>query len=281
MPLPFLRPRMAWSALFFATALVATLPARAEGCAELGAGQQLPVVDNPKLARGTQLLCSTRFAVLYSALAREPLWAAEHLDTAMVRAAMQPPREGEFHPDTRIAPGARAQLEDYVRSGFDRGHMAPSGDMPDRQSQQETFALSNIVPQRAVLNRGRWAEIESAVRGLALRTGNLYVVTGPAFHASSLSAIGPDRVLVPTSTWKAVYDPRRQLSGVYVCHNVARSPGCSHVSVAELTRITGVDPFPGLPASVKQSCMALPLGHARAATKHARRHTRRHVYYRW
>lgn len=255
--------------------------ARAEGCAELGARQQLPVLDNARLSPRTQLLCNARYAVLYSGLAREPLWSAEHLDAAMVRAAMSTPRRGEFHPDTRIAPDGRAELGDYVRSGFDRGHMTPSGDMPDEQTQDETFLLSNIVPQRAMLNRGKWAEIESGVRRLALREGELYVVTGPAFHARTLSAIGTDRVLVPTSTWKAIYDPRHERTGVYVCHNVARTPGCSHVSVAELTHITGIDPFPALPARLKQTCMALPFGTThRRTTSHRRRRTRQ-AYYRW
>ena len=268
-------------AAFGVLGLLASHAARAQDCTALGAGGQLPVLDNPRMAPQTQILCSSRFAVLYSGLAREPLWAAEHLDTAMVRAAMSTPREGEFHPDTRIPPESRAELEDYVRSGFDRGHMAPSGDMPDRQTQEETFALSNIVPQRAALNREKWAMIESDLRRLTLRAGELYVVTGPAFHGSSLSAIGRDRVLVPTSTWKAVYTPARQQTGVYVCHNVARNPSCSHVSVAELTRMTGVDPFPALPARMKQSCMTLPFGRASTTTHTRRRTIRRHVYYRW
>lgn len=268
-------------AAFGVLALLACHAARAQDCTALGAGGQLPVLDNPRMAPQTRILCSSRFAVLYSGLAREPLWAAEHLDEAMVREAMSTPREGTFHPDARIPAGSRAELEDYVRSGFDRGHMAPSGDMPDRQTQEETFALSNIVPQRAALNREKWAMIESDLRRLTLRAGELYVVTGPAFRGSSLSAIGRDRVLVPTSTWKAVYTPARQQTGVYVCHNVARNPGCSHVSVAELTRMTGIDPFPALPARMKQNCMTLPYGRVRTTT-HTRRHTtRRHAHYRW
>ncbi|BAK84523.1 DNA/RNA non-specific endonuclease [Komagataeibacter medellinensis] len=272
-------------AAFGLLALFVSHAARAQDCTALGAGGQLPVLDNPRMAQQTQILCSSRFAVLYSGLAREPLWAAEHLDAAMIRAAMSTPRKGEFHPDTRIPPGSRAELEDYVRSGYDRGHMVPSGDMPDLRTQEETFALSNIVPQRPVLNREKWAMIESGLRRLALSQGELYVVSGPAFHAASLSAIGTDRILVPTSTWKAVYAPARQQTGVYVCHNVARNPGCSHVSVAELTHMTGVDPFPALPARMKQTCMTLPFGRAHTATSHTRRRrrttTRRHVYYRW
>lgn len=254
--------------------MTSSVAARAAECPGFGAGGQLPTLDSAQLASQTQLLCNARFAVLHSGIAHEPLWAAEHLDTAMVRAAMNTPRQGDFHPDSRIPATLRAELEDYVRSGFDRGHMAPSGDMPDPQAQEESFALSNIVPQRAELNRGRWADIESAVRRLALREGELYVVTGPAFHTRSIRAIGRDRVFVPTSTWKAVYDPRRRQTGVYVCHNT-RNPGCSHVSVALLTHVTGVDPFPALPAAMKQVCMTLPFGRVRAT--HRKRHPRHAV----
>ena len=80
----------------------------------------------------------------------------------------------------------------YRRSGYDRGHMTPSGDMPDEHAQQQTFSLANMVPQTAALNRGVWEGIESAVRDLAVRQGELYVVTGPVFAGQELKSIGPD-----------------------------------------------------------------------------------------
>ena len=119
--------------------------------------------------------------------------------------------------------------------------------MPDKQAQEQTFSLANMVPQTAQLNRGIWEGVESAVRHLAEGEGEgegeLYVVTGPAFHGEQLASIGPDGVLVPTSTWKAVYDPRAGDAGVYVCKNTDR-PTCDTVPVATLVRVVGIDPFP-------------------------------------
>ena len=57
----------------------------------------------------------------------------------------------------------------FARSGFDRGHLSPNGDMPDRDSQAESFSLANMVAQVHANNAGIWADIESAVRQLALR----------------------------------------------------------------------------------------------------------------
>ena len=149
--------------------------------------------------------------------------------------------------------------------------MAPSGDMPDAQSQQQTFSLANMVPQAPELNRGVWAGIEMAVRHLAQRQGELFIVTGPAFQGQALKTIGPDGVLVPSATWKALYDPRSGGAGAYVCSNTA-SPQCGTMSVATLAGTVGIDPFPALPDSVKATAMTLPRPEpSRYAPGHRRR----------
>ena len=70
------------------------------------------------------------------------------------------------------------------------GTCRPSGDMPDEDSQQESFSLANMVPQAPKLNRGVWEGIERAVRRMAGRQGELYVVTGPIFQGSELQTAG-------------------------------------------------------------------------------------------
>ncbi len=162
-----------------------------------------------------------------------------------------------FHPDGRLPYEDQAQIADYRRSGYDRGHMTPSGDMPNVAAQEQSFSLANVVPQTAQLNRGIWEGVETAVRNLAMREGEIYLVTGPAFVGSELQSIGIDGVLVPTSTWKAVYDPKAGGTGVYVCQNTKR-PRCAVVSVAALIRTVGIDPFPGLPEGIKATAMTLP-----------------------
>ncbi|MFT8945554.1 MAG: DNA/RNA non-specific endonuclease [Acetobacter aceti] len=160
------------------------------------AGQAAPASGQP-----TILLCSASFAVGYSGQAKEPLWSAEHLIEEDIAEAQSLQGRAVFHEDLRIPPAARSELYDYKRSGWSRGHLAPSGDAPTREARAETFALSNIVPQDAGLNSGPWNRIESNIRHITEREGELYVVTGPAF-VDDLGAIGPDRVAVPSSLWK-------------------------------------------------------------------------------
>ena len=226
-------------------------------CAARFPGGTPPSFVNLKLAQGVTLLCNDAFADAASPITRGGVWSAEHLTAASLDAARQIPREGEFHRDERLAAGSRGELEDYRDSGYDRGHLAPSGDMPTARAQQQSFSLANMVPQTPELNRAVWERIESAVRRLAEDEGELYVVTGPAFTGRNIASIGPDGVLVPTATWKAVYDPRVPGAGAYACSNTRR-PICRTISVAALTSTVGIDPFPAVPTSIKARLMPLP-----------------------
>ena len=242
-------------------------------CPQLVLAGQYPVLVNQKLAARTTPLCNLSYAVLASGITHGPLWSAEHPTRASLEQAAQTKRDGYFHADDRLPEGDPAQLDDFKRSGFDRGHLTPSGDMPGQAAQQESFALSNVVPQTAALNRGIWEGIESAVRHLAEQEGELFVVTGPAFHGESLETIGPDKVFVPSSTWKAVYNPAAGGAGVYVCKNVQQQPTCAQVTVETLIQVVGIDPFPSLPDRVKAARFALPAPESRRYA-HGRRQSR-------
>jgi endonuclease G, mitochondrial len=65
------------------------------------------------------------------------------------------------------------------------------------------------------------------------------------------------RVLVPTATWKAIYDPVARGAGAYMCPNVSH-PDCTTLSIAALSRAIGLDPFPWVPNTVKRTAMQLP-----------------------
>ena len=71
---------------------------------------------------------------------------------------------------------------DYYKSGYDRGHLAPAGDMTfSRVAMDESFYYTNMSPQVASFNRGIWKKLETQVRNWAIEYDSLYVVTGPIF----------------------------------------------------------------------------------------------------
>jgi endonuclease G len=206
-------------------------------------------------AAETRQLCFTAFGLLHSGITRTPLWSAEHLTAQEIRAARTIARKDAFHEERALPDDQRADLSDYVHSGYDRGHMTPSGDMPDANAQRESFSLANMAPQAPSLNRGLWEEIEETARDLAVDDGEVYVVTGPIFAAGGAALNG--RVAVPTGFYKAIYDPLRKQAGVYIVNNTPDS-GYQLISVSRLRELTGIDAFPALPEGVKSRTMNLP-----------------------
>jgi len=238
-------------ALFPAAAL-----ATPDQCADQFLDGVQPRLVNLKLVPKTREVCATGYAALHSGLTRTPLWVAEHLTRERIAGAEAIRRRDAFHAEANLPPDERAELSDYERSGFDRGHMAPAADMGTPEAQQESFSLANMIPQAPSLNRGLWEGIEESVRGLAIQDGGAYVVTGPIFSGEKLQSLN-GRVLVPTEVWKAVYVSKEGWAGVYLTQNTNDS-GWQAISLAELERRAGVDAFPKLPEAVKDKVGDLP-----------------------
>jgi endonuclease G, mitochondrial len=242
---------------------------RPQTCHDHFVAGEPPRITNPRLGKETEALCFNVFSVLHSGVTRTPLWSAEHLQAQNIEAAQELSRENSFHPEPRLPSDQRAELSDYSRSGYDRGHMAPNGDMPDRDSQRDSFSLANIVPQDGENNRNLWAGIEGAVRRMAKKEGDLYVVTGPAFLGTDLRKIG--NVLVPTHLYKLVYSPRQRAGAAWFVENTADAK--PHViPIPELERIIGINLLPALSDAEKERVLDLPEIHDKAPRGRRNRH---------
>lgn len=223
-------------------------------CEGLYFGNEAPDILNTKLVAKTQELCYGNFAVMHSGISRTPLWSAEHLTKEGLRHRSK--RTNDFHPEERLSNDERAELADYAHSGYDRGHMAPAADMPNKKSQHECFTLANMVPQNSENNRGIWSAIEGATRNLTNQKGSLYVITGPIFSGSQIKRIG-GRVLVPTKLYKAIYDPSSGKGAAYLVANAA-SNDYEVISITQLEEMSGLNLFPKMESSAKEKAMDLP-----------------------
>lgn len=215
-----------------------------------------PDFINQKLTAKTREICYSGFALKHSGVTRTPIYAAEHLTRERMLQGKGMKRQSKFHPDENIPRSERAELHHYAKSGYDRGHVAPSADMFDVQSQFECFTLANMVPQVPENNRGPWEGIESAVRMMAKSKGDIYVVTGPIYQGSNIEQIG-GAVMVPTKLFKAVYDPQRKEAGAYLIDNTADAQP-EKISIAELEKIAGISIFPSVEENIKSRLMRLP-----------------------
>lgn len=231
-----------YSLIAAATLALSPVQAAPSKCANQYFLDQRPDFVNPKLELSSMELCSDYFATMYSGVAKSPLYSAEYLTQGRLQAAKQYGRSNDFRPDTRIPSSMRAELSSFKGSGYDRGHLAPSADMPTPGSDSQSFLLSNMVAQDPTLNRGLWAAIEGAVRAQA-NYSPVYVITGAMFRGNNIKRI-KGGVLVPTHVYKLVFDPKANAAAAYVVEN---APNKRHqeVSLQELESLAGIKFLPG------------------------------------
>jgi len=137
----------------------------------------------------------------------------------------------------------RAQLDDYKGSGYDRGHMAPAGDMGTEESKAQSFSLANMVPQDCRNNRKAWKKIEADTRKYVMRAeGDVFVITGPVFELEHPS-IGKNQVWVPQHLFKLVYDPATKKAWAHWLDNTLEVKVGKPISYEELVRRTGIEFF--------------------------------------
>jgi len=185
-------------------------------------------------------LCFSGFAVLHSGLTKTPVFVAERLNRQQLLQGQGLQRTDKFYADARLPRMERSELDDYKRSGFSRGHMAPAADMASPEAMAQSFSLANMVPQNQVHNAGVWAKVEEDTRKYALRAqGDVYVFTGPVFSGPA-QTIGANQVHVPDYLFKLVYDATTGRSWVYWQANSADTRMGPPISYEEFTRRTGM-----------------------------------------
>ena len=157
-------------------------PTRFAQCPQFFANGKPPTVaPRPKQRE----LCYEAFAILHSGETRTPVYVAQRLNRRSIEDADEK-RATKFFADARLPRSERAELEDYKRSGYSRGHMAPAGDMPTPIAMAQSFSLANMVPQDIQHNGGAWAKIEQDTRRYVRRAkGDVFVITGPVFTSES------------------------------------------------------------------------------------------------
>jgi len=215
-----------------------------------------PLLSKDSLKKDSYALCFNDFNVMYSGISKTPLWSAEYLTPE--RLSIKIKREDNFHEETRVKLAHRALLSDYRGSGYDRGHMAPNGDMNNTAAQYDSFSLANMVPQAPKNNQEVWRKLEEAVRSVVTKQHkDAYVLTGPVFEGKRLKTIGKG-VIVPTAVYKAVYLPKQGIIGAYYAPN-NNSQQVKVVSVCYLEEKLGINLFPQLTEQQKRNVYQLPL----------------------
>lgn len=201
------------------------------------------------------IITHSYYSLSYSQTHKQAEWVAYVLKKVNLEKGIIP-RSDNFRPDPKISVNS-ASLQDYSGSGYDRGHLAPAGDMKfDTTAMSETFFLSNISPQLPSFNRGIWKHLEDLVRNWAIENEMLYVVTGGILKYA-LDTIGQGNIIVPKYYYKIILDytePEIKSIAFILPNEKGVYPLYEYVvTIDSIEAITGIDFFPGLPDDIEFS----------------------------
>lgn len=145
---------------------------------------------------------------------------------------------------------------DYRKSGYDRGHMAPAGDMRwSEKAMEQCHYMTNITPQVNSLNTGAWKKLEEATRRWAAADSAVIVVCGPVLTDRLSRSIGASEVTVPERFFKVILAPYarppRAIGFIFGNNNMPQSMQQAVRTVDQVEEITGMDFFSALPDEIE------------------------------
>ena len=151
----------------------------------------------------TRVFRNSSFMLGYSDYRGNPLWVSYKL-SKIPTDAKKYKRPEKFEEDWRNF--TKISHNDYTKSGYDRGHMAPNfaiSRLYGKNAQISTFLMTNITPQKAKLNRGIWRKLEGIeVKYFTKIFDRVWVFTGPIFDKKIEKLSSSDSVEIPDAFYK-------------------------------------------------------------------------------
>ncbi len=201
-------------------------------------------LELPSYTDDEDIIVHLGYTASYNHVSLCPDWVAWELTAEEANGQNDGQYSFSRDPDVRFP---KASREDYSRSGFDKGHMAPRADMRwSCQALEESYYFTNICPQDHEMNSQAWRKIEELTRRLAKRYGSVFIVCGPIFGGDNPRKIGG--VYVPCAFFKALAvstaDGYRTVGFLVDNNPQSFSPRHYAVSVDSVEAVVGRNLFP-------------------------------------
>ena len=149
--------------------------------------------------KNNYLMNKPQYALSYNCRKGIANWVSWQLDSSWLGDTK---RANDFRPDQDLPTDCEPVLpSDYRGSGYDRGHLTPSGDRTNNpEDNSATFLMTNMIPQSPANNREVWRELEEYSRDLVDQGKELYIVAGSDGQRKKLKR----KITVPVFTWKVI-----------------------------------------------------------------------------
>ena len=184
------------------------------------------------------VLKHTNYTSKFSISKKYPVMVEWWVTKAMVSCPKPLKRKDNFKPDP-LLPEHTNLSQDYVSSGYDRGHMMPAADnlCQTQLVQDESFYFSNMSAQTPQLNRGDWKSLETFTRDESKLKDSIHVWVG---NVGEIKKIGS--VSVPKYCWKVIHIKKENKWVAYLFENNTSNPDGfknNEVALKEITSLTG------------------------------------------
>lgn len=218
----------------------------------------VPFIENSELFYPTSttgvIIKYSSYALSYSEKHEQAEWVAYVLKQEHLTEDKR--KRPNFRQDPSIT-SQSANLSNYKKSGYTRGHLLPAGDRVfSKQAYDETFYTSNISPQLFEFNAGVWNSLEVRIRNFVKKNGEVFVVTG-GILTDTLKTIGDEKVAVPDYFYKIIFYKKNQkykMAAYLIPHNKIKKRKYSDFSVTtdSIEKLTGIDFFYQLDPSIQE-----------------------------
>ena len=190
------------------------------------------------LSQDTVRLKHTNYISVFDKTKKYPVLVEWWITKKMVSCDKPLKRKDNFKPDPKL-PKETDLLKDYVKSGYDRGHMMPAADnlCQTQEIQDECFYFSNMSAQKHSLNAGDWKSLETLTREFAKNIDSIHVWSG---NIGEIKKIGT--VSVPEYCWKVIYFKQPNKFVAYLFKNDNSKPDGidnNEVPLTKITKLTG------------------------------------------
>ena len=199
----------------------------------------LLVISVTLFSQDVVVLKHTNYTSHYSKSKKYPVMVEWWETKAKIACVTPLPRKDNFKPDP-LLPTETDLVNDYVGSGYDRGHLMPakSNQCQTQSVQDECFYFSNMAAQTHRLNAGDWKSLETMTREWAVKDDSVHIWAG---NVGELKKIG--KVSVPTKCWKVVYFKKSKEWMAFLFDNNESKPDGIYnnkVELIDIEKLTGL-----------------------------------------
>jgi len=211
----------------------------------------IPVSSNQNMP----VICRSAYILQYNQLAKLPIWVSYTLTPEHAIGCL--PRSNAFETDRSIQNSATPQ--DFDASGYDKGHIAPDGDMSwNSQVELESFLMTNMTAQLPGLNRATWKLLETSIRDWAFQLNQPFTIYAGPIYNNTDKTIG-NGVVVPHAFYKIVInDITGEVAGWIFpqANNLGTDLTRFRVSVVQIEQAVGIKfQFPNNARELNQNQM--------------------------